>query len=159
MTDETTGEWLSVRAAAARLNTSEQAIRSKVQRRTLRSRKGNSGAISVFIDEPVSVPVPETPINERPSSNIDRKMTDVLPVITTDESEQPVPAWVYRETMARHRAELDRLESSHRAEIERLERAHRLAADTLMRKVAGLLVERRRLGLIERLAMLWRSKP
>jgi len=61
---------------------------------------------------------------------------------------------------ARRLADISRLESAHRAEIERLERAHKVAADTLMRKVAGLLVERRKPGFFEALALLWhRPKP
>ena len=154
MTDETRGDWLSVREAAKRLKTSEQAIRSKVQRRTLRSRKGNSGAIAVFIEEPADeLPKPE-PVKADHSSNIDRKITGKSSEQNADESIEPVPAWVYREAIALHQAELDRVEERHRAELERLERSYQLASDSLMRRVAALLVERRRISLMERLALL-----
>ena len=51
MTDERTEEWLPVPEAALRLGISESAVRSRVGRRTLRSRKDNHGSLVVLVGE------------------------------------------------------------------------------------------------------------
>jgi hypothetical protein len=95
----------------------------------------------VFIDAPTD----ERPMKQTHSSNIDRKITGKSSVDESDESDQPVPAWVFREARALHRAELERQESRHLAELARLEAAYKAAAVSLMDKVAAvLLAERRR---------------
>jgi hypothetical protein len=99
----------------------------------------------VFIDAPTDESADEKPMNRTPSSNIDRKITGKSSVDESDESGQPVPAWVFREARALHRAELERQETRHLAELARLEAAYKAAADNLMGKVAAvLLAERRR---------------
>ena len=146
MTDELEGDWLPVREAALRLGVSEQAIRSKLQRRTMRSRKGNRGDISVYIEPLTDEPPDDLSVVLDHTSNIDRQITDEL--------SQLVPAWVYRaaqdrhegELVAerqRHEAELVRQYARHLAELTRLERAYQSAADALMAKVSAVMVASR----------------
>ena len=111
MTDELEGDWLPVREAALRLGVSEQAIRSKLQRRTMRSRKGNRGDISVYI-EPITDESPDDlSVVRDHTSNIDRQITDEL--------SQLVPAWVYRATQDRYEGELAAERQRHEAELAR----------------------------------------
>lgn len=49
MNSDEAGEWLPVKAAAIRLGTTEAGIRSRINRRTLRHRKGNDGKVAVFV--------------------------------------------------------------------------------------------------------------
>jgi hypothetical protein len=51
MNDDVPGEWLSVPEAAAKLGTTEGGIRGRINRRTLRHRKGNDGKLTVFVPD------------------------------------------------------------------------------------------------------------
>ena len=63
---EPTQEWLTVGEAARVLGVSDEAVRQKAKRRTLRSMKGNDGRLRVLID--VS-PTQDQPIGDRPKAN------------------------------------------------------------------------------------------
>jgi excisionase family DNA binding protein len=65
---EPTQEWLTVGEAARVLGVSDEAVRQKAKRRTLRSMKGNDGRLRVLID--VS-PTQDQPTGDRPKANQD----------------------------------------------------------------------------------------
>ena len=110
---EPTDQWVSVRDAAAALGLSEDAIRSKVKRRTLRARKGNDGRVLVLVgDQPIDrPPTIGRPLGDQP---IDR------PTAPTPEPRQSVT----------HAPETVPL-SAHLATIEALQEAHREALTAL----------------------------
>jgi excisionase family DNA binding protein len=61
-----TQEWLTVGEAARALGVSDEAVRQKAKRRTLRSMKGNDGRLRVLID---TSPTQDQPTDNRPKAN------------------------------------------------------------------------------------------
>src|SRR5690242_17763532 len=57
---EPTQDWLTVADAARSLGVSDEAIRQKVKRRTLRAMKGNDGRLRVLIDTSSTQDRPKT---------------------------------------------------------------------------------------------------
>jgi excisionase family DNA binding protein len=62
---EPTQEWLTVGEAARVLGVSDEAVRQKAKRRTLRSMKGNDGRLRVLIDTSATQ---DRPTDDRPKS-------------------------------------------------------------------------------------------
>jgi hypothetical protein len=116
MIDERTDEWVSVPVAASRLGISESAVRSRVGRRTLRSRKDNHGTLLVRIDEvsakhrafvgEASVGIPE-------------------PLQTRQDTPETVPLSAHREIVQALQAALERQEVAFRDQIARERAQHR----------------------------------
>lgn len=63
---EPTQEWLTVGEAARALGVSDEAVRQKAKRRTLRSMKGNDGRLRVLLD---TSPTQDQPADNRPKAN------------------------------------------------------------------------------------------
>jgi hypothetical protein len=132
--------WLPIAEAAVRLGITENAVRNRLKRRTLRSRKGNDRRVFVLLD-----PTDQPPTNDRPATD---QPSDQPPATQSDQSAD-LRAEVARLTgrlegatarladrdgqiaqlRADHRAELDRLAAAHAAELARLQHIiDRLAA-------------------------------
>ena len=65
---EPTQEWLTIGEAARALGVSDEAVRQKAKRRTLRSMKGMYGRLRVLID---TSPTQDQPTADRPKANQD----------------------------------------------------------------------------------------
>jgi excisionase family DNA binding protein len=65
---EPTQDWLTVGEAARVLGVSDEAVRQKAKRRTLRSMKGNDGRLRVLID---TSSTQDQPTGDRPKTNQD----------------------------------------------------------------------------------------
>ena len=65
---EPTQEWLTIGEAARALDVSDEAVRQKAKRRTLRTMKGNDGRLRVLID---TSPTQDQPTGDRPKANQD----------------------------------------------------------------------------------------
>jgi hypothetical protein len=74
-TDQTTDRWVSVAQAAVLLGLSEDAVRSRLKRGTLRREKGTDGTVFVVLDGGVPADRPTTHV-DRPTANGDRPTTD-----------------------------------------------------------------------------------
>src|SRR3954471_8906989 len=57
---ETTQGWMTIADAAKLLGVSDEAVRQKVKRRTLRARKGNDGRLQVMVETPPAQGQPKT---------------------------------------------------------------------------------------------------
>ena len=96
---EPTDQWLSVRDAAKALGISEDAIRSKVKRRTLRSRKGNDNRVMVlFADQPTDHWSPiGRPLGDQPTDRPTGASPEAPQKPAGDQ--ESVPLSVHRETI------------------------------------------------------------
>ena len=131
---EPTDQWVSVRDAAAALGLSEDAIRSKVKRRTLRARKGNDGRVLVLVgDQPIDrPPTIGRPLGDQP---IDR------PTAPTPEPRQSVTHAPETVPLSAHLATIEALQEAHRATVAAHQAAiTRLRADTRINNVLACLV-------------------
>lgn len=143
---EPTDQWFPVRDAAAVLGISEDAVRSKIKRRTLRSRKGNDGRVSVLVATDQTTPTDDCPAIGRPLGDRPIEPPAAKPESSGLVSLDDVRA-LLGEQADRHKAAmeaaLDRADRQHQAELARLSAAHRAGVNALMNRVAALLVERR----------------
>ena len=65
---EPTQEWLTIGEAARALGVSDEAVRQKAKRRTLRFMKGNDCRLRILID---TSPTQDQPTGDRPKANQD----------------------------------------------------------------------------------------
>ena len=133
--------WLPIKEAAKRLGISEKALRSRMVRRTVRSRRGNDGHVHVMIQH--------APAEH--ASEIHRAMFGAE---QTEARQLPqggaglVPVSVLRETVqalqAHHTAELERLQASRRETLDAVERLHQEQVEMLVERIdrAELVIER-----------------
>ena len=135
----TTDQWLSIKDAAAALGVSEDAIRSKVKRRTLRSRKGNDSRISVLVaDRPNDQwPTNGRPMADRPNdrpiaTNPDPDLTDLLSRITrlveggaeTPQAHQRTAEAAIAAVLAAHKEQVELLRADHAHQVGQLRSDH-----------------------------------
>lgn len=133
------GELMLLADAAARMNTTPDAVRQRIKRGTLRGVKGNDGRMRVF------VPADQL----RPDAVQTRPTTDRLVVQLDDRPNDRPPDQT--ELVAELRRQIERLE----AELLRQDGLHRAERERLL-----VMLERAttpRLGIFERLAM-WLHK-
>jgi hypothetical protein len=136
---EPTQEWLTVGDAARALGVSDEAVRQKAKRRTIRSMKGNDGRLRVLIDTPSTQ---EQPKADQPKAT--QESTGELNVLRTY-------AGMLEERLAVGDRLVDSLRAEHAAERERMLREiDRIRSDMgrltdeLMRGRDGLVHERQR---------------
>jgi len=128
-----TEAWLPIKEAAELLGLSEKALRSRLVRRTLRSRRGNDGRVQVLIQD---APVKHAPEIHRAISGADQ--TEARQ--SAERAIETVPLFLHRETVeaiqrassealaaagTRHREQIDQLRSD--IAQERVETARRSA--------------------------------
>ena len=132
---EPTDQWLSVHDAASALGISEDAVRSKIKRRTLRSRRGNDGRVSVLVgdqpsdhwsaigrplgDQPNDRPIEGAPQNRQPPVSV----PDVVPVAVVREmldASQRASSESLAALQAQHREHVDQLRTDHTYQIAKL---------------------------------------
>ena len=131
--------WLPITEAAAELGLSREALRGKVKRRTIRSKKGNDGRIAVLVsDRPTDRPSVPPPPQGRPWDGPGTTQGATVPC------EPMVPLSLHREALDRADRAIESERARHHAEVARLEAAYRAASDSLMGKVAALLLAERR---------------
>lgn len=125
MTDEPTDKWLTVPEAAVAWGKTEQAIRSRIQRKTVRVLRGNDGVIRVCIGEsPMNhrlMKSDEPPMNHTPSDQPLKQSgkatipVDALQVILQEISKKD----------DEHREHLKRVVSEYEARIHTLKQEHK----------------------------------
>jgi excisionase family DNA binding protein len=120
-----TQEWLTVGEAARVLGVSDEAVRQKAKRRTLRAMKGNDGRLRVLIDASLTQgrPTDDQPKATQDSTGEVSALRDMLDAVREVMTRQRTDHHAERERLIgdvdRARAEVDRLN----AELER-EREH-----------------------------------
>ena len=128
-------QWLPLQVAAAQLGIAENALRSRIKRRTVRSRKDNQGRLQVYL-----------------SSTEDRTCTLVRPksgpssdhtTVPKHASLAPPPALPESVPLTVHREIIATLTAAHERELDRLTQAHRSAVTALMDRVGRMLVAQR----------------
>lgn len=145
VTDQPAGSsWLPIVEAAAALGMTENAVRNRIKRRTLRSRKGNNGRILVLVDQSM---LHGRPVAGQPVANHSDPALELRATLTAAQAEnarlkaerdganarlEDRAAELERlradytaaldQTRADHRAEAERLRADHQAELARLQR-------------------------------------
>ena len=127
-------QWLPLPEAAEKLGIAENALRSRIKRRTVRSRKDNQGRLQVY----VSGTEDRTRTLVRPKSGPGSNHT-----VPHREPRAPLPAPSDSVPLTVHREIIAALQAAHEHELVRLAQAHRSAVDALMQRVGRMLVAQR----------------
>ena len=175
---EQTGAWLPLKEAAQRLGLSEKALRSRLVRRTLRSRRGNDGRVQVFVPD---APMKHAPEIHRALFGAEQTEASPAPVLAGLASLDDVRKLLgeQHDTLTTlHREALDRQERQYQAAmslmLERVDRAELVAdqaqaeaseAHASLRELVTRIMalpapepqQAPELRFIERLASWWRS--
>ena len=127
-------EWLSLPEAAVRLGIAENALRSRIKRRTIRARKDNHGRLLVCL--PGTLEENQTLVRSRsdpgsnPTTTVSAEPIDSPPEVRQSGASVPdmIPASIHLATLealqASHVAALAALQTAHVTEIERFKVAH-----------------------------------
>jgi excisionase family DNA binding protein len=154
---EPTQDWLTVGEAARVLGVSDEAVRQKAKRRTLRSMKGNDGRLRVLID---TSSTQDQPTGDRPKTNQDNTgeinaLQEHVQTLREQLEQQRADHVAERERLnleidrgrlnvERIRGELDRERDHARDLADRLDMAHREhgnEAAQLRQQIDGLRTE------------------
>ena len=134
--------WVPIREAAVELGMTWEAMRAKVKRRTIRSRKGNDGRVLVLIDgvpggRPIDAPSVPGKAWAGPGASQDATVPNV-PVIPLQQAMEMVAA-----ANAQHRIDIADQQARHDADVGRqLAERDTLHLGTIERLTAQAAIER-----------------
>ncbi len=144
MSDEIPDEWLPIPEAMERLGISEHALRSRVARRSIRSRRDNSGTLVVCVSEQTTkrrrLGANLAPSRQQVGAN--SPTTDAAATAATTEAPAVAASVVSLDDV---RAMLGEVSARHGATMAALERSHRAALELLIERVDSSEIARERL--------------
>jgi hypothetical protein len=133
-TDNDRGRWLPVSEAAEKLGITENNLRTKMSRRSVRSRKGNDGRVQAWVADDLTE---DDTDHHTPSESPPAPPEAHLPASVVDEIRRGYEGRiddlkaVAVELADRGTAEIERMQVSHREEMDRLGKAYGSEIDDL----------------------------